>query len=201
MIKIYGDVMANRYLFIDTETTGLDPKKNGVIEIGAIIYEDDADGNPIEIASFQGKMHGTYFESIDLEALQINGRSLIGDLCSTTTVSDQVWQGFGDWLIQYVTKDTIIIGHNIKFDLDFLIKNGVRYNLDFRRILGKPVIDTKQIALFLNDADIVKFENSRMITVFNTLFPSADLNTENAHQAVADASMCASIYFKMRDIL
>ena len=33
--------MKQRYLFIDTETTGLDPAINEVIEVGAIMYEQD----------------------------------------------------------------------------------------------------------------------------------------------------------------
>lgn len=190
-----------RYLFIDTETTGLNPFNNDVIEIGAVIYEDDADMNPVEVARFIGAMPSGTGQEINIEALQVNGRNLIDDTVQENNeLRKQILMGFAQWLIKYVNKDTLIIGHNISFDLEFIKQAGVRANLDFDKILSsRKAIDTRQLAMFLHDAGVIDVKNFRLVTIHNELF---GLNREeNAHLAIADTLHTADVYFKMRDMI
>lgn len=199
--------MTDRYIVLDVETTGLDPYNNSVIEIGAICFEEREDSEyPVEISRYVGKMSADQYSSIDMEALQVNKRMLYGDVFSTESLADQVWVGFAEWLARFCTKETIIIGHNVDFDLKFLEAGANRFRIDLKRILSKKKIDTKQVALFLKDAGVINPDNFRLITLWNYFFldrenKTADANDDNPHNAIMDALMTSQVYFHMREIL
>lgn len=195
-----------RYIFLDVETTGLDPRMNDVIEIGAICFEDDNSDNvyPVEIARYSGKMSSDKYQLIDPEALQVNGRMLYGDVASVDdSLSKDVWMGFTEWLIRYNTPGTILLGHNLQFDLDFIKEATRRHDIDVTRLFNRTKIDTKQVAAFLKDAGVINPDNLRLITLWNYMFldhPGLGAS-ENAHNAILDCTMCYQIYFEMREAL
>ena len=67
-----------RYIFIDTETTGLDPRTHDVIEVAALVYEDGT-----EICRYNCEMSAAFGAFVDLEALQVNKRAFAGDVGET----------------------------------------------------------------------------------------------------------------------
>lgn len=188
-----------RYLFLDTETTGLDSYENDVIEIAAVMFED-SDDKPVEVGRFVGTMSAAKGTTVDIEALQVNHRLLMNDVdIDDAFMRNNVLKSFAEWLATYVTKETIIIGHNISFDLEFLLEIFDRIDIDLSRILKRPVIDTKQLALFFKDANVLELNNTRLVTLNNALF---GVNVqENAHEALADAFDTAQCYFKMREMV
>src|SRR5574343_164367 len=191
-----------RYLFLDTETTGLDPFHNSVIQIGAIIYEDDVDGEPIEIARYSASFSAYKDSAIDIEALQVNDTSIgeVRSFDSDPDVRKAIFWNFAEWLRRYVTKNTLIIGHNIDFDSEFLNAEADRYSLDFSSVLSdRKRIDTRQIAIFLDDAKLIQPVNHRMVTIYNSLFDARI--ADNEHNALSDAIMDAGVYFKMREMV
>lgn len=197
--------MSDRYIVLDVETTGLDADRHSVIEIGAIAFDDsDELDYPVEVARFTGKMSSRSYYPVDAEALQVNGRQVSMDvMAEDTELEEVIWQGFADWLIKYATKNCYVIGHNVQFDLDFLINGAKRNNLDLKRILGKTKIDTKQVAAFLKDSGVINPDNLRLITLWNYFFldnPKTG-NTENPHNAIQDAFMTSQIYFHMREVV
>jgi len=117
------------YLFLSTATTGFDNINDDIIKLSYIIEDG---GNELVNRTFHIKpRRGRLPSSISEEALNINGidikilrtygnpedacYSLIGDLKEATKLS----------------KDKlIVVGHNIKFDLDF-INNFVRLYTDY----------------------------------------------------------------------
>lgn len=196
--------MTDRYIVLDVETTGLDPYNNSVIEIGAICFEErEEDQYPVEISRYVGKMSADQYSSIDVEALQVNKRMLYGDVYSSETLAGEVWVGFAEWLARYCTKETIIIGHNVDFDLKFLEAGANRFRIDLKRVLSKKKLDTKQVALFLKDSGVIDPGNFRLITLWNYFFldDKTKANDENPHDAITDALMTSQIYFHMREIL
>ena len=112
-----------KLLFIDTETTGLDANKHGIIQIAAL-YEDDvfnARNNPL-----------SYGAKIDKEALKINGIKKK----KIKKFSDTALEDFVEWMDQYVNKfDTndkfIAVGYNVKFDVEMLHGEARRQNFEF----------------------------------------------------------------------
>lgn len=191
--------MSKKYLFIDTETTGLDPFDNDIIEIGAALFTD-TDDSPVLTASFQAKVTARRGSAIDLQALQINNRSLEEVYSEDNSMRDAILRNFAQWLIKYVDKDTLIIGHNIFFDMDFIENAFDNIDIDLDRILSRrQCIDTRQLSMFLNDACVIETKNNRLVTLTNELF--GEKNDENIHQAYADAMDDAAVYFKMRELV
>jgi DNA polymerase III epsilon subunit-like protein len=195
--------MNNRYIVLDVETTGLESENNSVIEIGAIAFDDNEDLDyPIEVSRFSGKMGSSQYRDVDVEALQINGRLASMDvMVDDFELEAVIWQGFADWLAKYANKGCYILGHNVQFDLNFLVDGALRHHLDLTKILNRTIVDTKQVAAFLKDSGVINPDNLRLITLWNYLFledPKTG-NKENSHSAMQDAFMTSQLYFRMRE--
>ena len=111
------------YCVVDIETTGLSPKYNHIIEIGAIRY----DGG-IEIERFQMLVQ---------PPIMSNGKFVDDFIASLTGITNemlvdapdikQVIEDFDSFL-----KDSIIVGYNVGFDINFLYDSYMEY-------LNKPL--------------------------------------------------------------
>jgi DNA polymerase-3 subunit epsilon/ATP-dependent DNA helicase DinG len=104
----------NNFCIIDLETTGLDPKNDCIIEIGIIVYVDS-----IVTKSFRS---------------YINSHKPIPSIVSEITgITDADLTGSPEFMsvsntIMELISDNTIVGHNIKFDLEFLKKYGLLLN-------------------------------------------------------------------------
>ena len=194
--------MKQRYLFIDTETTGLDPAINEVIEVGAIVYEqDDNDKQPTELCRYVCKLRADQGE-VNLGALQVNQRRLTEDLVFDTIITADIQKdiiyGLADFLTSEATRNTFIIGANIKFDVEFIESLLKRYGIESKELFSRnKLIDIQQVARFLNDAGVIDVPNYRLYTLSKELL---SINAQ-AHTAMADVLQTAAVYFRMRDIL
>jgi DNA polymerase III epsilon subunit-like protein len=59
--------------FIDLETTGMDPLKHEIIEIGCLLAKLDDKGQYVELESFELKVKPEHIETAEQEALRVNG--------------------------------------------------------------------------------------------------------------------------------
>lgn len=124
-----------RCLIVDTETTGFDPKKDTVIEIGAILYSLEANTH---IASVS-----TLIPADSNAAEEINTISV----ASLSEVTDPLLKGFGDMLWQMVQLADVFVAHQASFDKSHLTgedlnmwsqKPWICTREDFRFRRGKP---------------------------------------------------------------
>lgn len=190
--------LAQRYIFIDTETTGLDPEKNDVIEVAAIVFEEDDNNEPQEIARYHGRW-GITNGVVDIEALHVNGRRATDDVFSTVDHEYRVAliNGLADFFATYITDKTFILGGSVFFDIDFVNALFKKYGLDSERILSKrKAIDIQHVAKFLNDAAIIEVPNYRMATLVKAL-----LGQDWTHGAMSDAKHSSELYFTMRKMV
>ena len=103
-----------KLLFIDVETTGLNPNKNGVIQV-AMLHQDkelNLQVNPIPLGV-----------KIDKEALKING--VKKKWIKKMPDHEKQFQKMLNFLEEYVNpfkKDDkfVAVGYNVKFDVEFL---------------------------------------------------------------------------------
>lgn len=120
--------MINDYVVLDLETTGLDPKKDKIIEIGAV--------------KIKGGCIIDAFDKLVNPATPIS--RLITDVTGIddSMVCDSPY--IEDILPEFIDfcEDYVIIGHNLKFDYSFLKKNAV----DLGREFDKMGLDTLKIA-------------------------------------------------------
>ncbi|HKL43684.1 MAG TPA: 3'-5' exonuclease [Candidatus Absconditabacterales bacterium] len=177
-----------RYVSLDFETTGLDTKKDEVIQVG--LLEIDINGKPIkEFKSFVKPQKDiseirdlvSYITGISLEDL--NGAPSIFDL------KKDIELFFGD--------NVVLIGHNIQFDIDFI----ERY---FPDILYYDSIDT-----FNMSQNLVHFAPSYALDVlveylmsrkefkniFSIIHKNQKFDVSKSHDALYDVKNSLSLFF------
>lgn len=166
----------DRYVIIDLETTGLDPKKDRIIEFGAIRVTG---GDTLEefeaLVHYDGQLSDTIRSLTGLtdEVLSEHGVEL-----------QQALQGFLD----FVGKDRIV-GHNLSFDMEFL-QEACREN-------GLPFMGNRQ-------EDLLKISRRRVVGIANyklvTLAEHYGIPYEQRHRALADCHVVYEVYCKLNEI-
>jgi DNA polymerase-3 subunit epsilon len=116
---------ANR-IWIDTETTGLDPVKGEVIEIAIVTETVSPDGGGTVIESWSTKIAPERIEDASPKALEVNG------------YTPEAWAGAPTFaevapeITRRLASGSVIAGHNVGFDVGFIeaafarIGSGVR---------------------------------------------------------------------------
>lgn len=163
------------YVVFDIETTGLDPFKDKIIEIGAI------------------KLRGK--EIIDEFSVFINPEIEIPEEITklTNITNDMVKDAkkIEEILPQFLEfcKDTTVVAHNAKFDVGFINQKAKQLNLDY----NVSVIDT------LHWAKILLPEQKRFGLKYIANYFNVSL--ENHHRAVDDAKATAEIFQKFLNMV
>lgn len=174
-----------KLLWIDTETTGLYPKTNGIIQVAFII---DFQGEIVAEKQFVMNPVG---RRIDDQALLINGKT-----------REEISQ-FPDWqLVREEITDFLIphglmvrAGHNVDFDYRML--NGMWSELSsddygvFPFVEKGHYVDTCLMSRNRN----LPIANNRLTTVCQHFGIAAD----GAHDALNDIRMTRKLYYKMID--
>lgn len=120
--------MINTYISIDLETTGLNPKQDRIIEIGAVKVVD-------------GQVEDTFSAFVN------PGRKLEERIVELTGITDEQLEDAPSIeevfpKLEEFLGDMPIVGHSILFDFSFLKKAAVNMNRKFE----KKAIDTLKIA-------------------------------------------------------
>lgn len=183
------------HLFIDTETTGVNPDNNEVIEVAAILYTDGK-----KINSFNSFLDFSSSAEISLGALRVNRRKLIDSGLTNRTKAIKL---FADFLVSLPNdrqNPVIVGGHNTHFDVNFLKKM-----LEEERLTGwgdlfaYSVIDTSTIGNFLRSAGYITFDRMSLANLAQALNITVDKN--KTHGAYYDAELSALCYYKMKSML
>lgn len=163
------------YVLVDIETTGLSPTKDEIIEIGAIKVQNN-------------KIIDTYNELINinrkLPSFITKLTGITDDMIKTGRMPTLVLKKFIDF-----TQNNIIIGHNVNFDLGFLInkcKKYLNYNLD------NDYIDTMFLARRLVP-DSLNYKLGTLAKYFNVSY-------EGAHRGLKDVQITYEVYNNLRKI-
>jgi ATP-dependent DNA helicase DinG len=162
--------MATTYVAVDLETTGLDPVRESIIEIGAITFRGhdildtfDSLVNPgRDIPPFITQLTG-------IDNSMVAGAPSLYSLRST---------------LSGVLADHVLVGHNIEFDLGFL--------REARLVRGNRRIDTVTLASILAP-EAGRFGLGALADFFN--FPSAGGN----HRALVDAEQTVELFLALRE--
>lgn len=166
---------ANRYVMVDVETTGLAPSQDDrIIEIGAVAVERNRIQDEFHTLINIGKR-------IPLAARQIHG--ITDEMLSGGPKPEEVYPLFHKFI-----SGCILVAHNAKFDIGFLLA-------EFGR-LGLGCNNRHQCTLEMSRARYPRLPNHKLETVYRHLCGKNGVEIQ-AHRALADARMVAAIWMEM----
>jgi DNA polymerase III epsilon subunit-like protein len=201
-------------LFLDTETTGLDPENNRIIQIAARLdASQPGESGPKGVTEYFNTRVGHFMFlddkpqfDVSLGALKVNKRSILdvntNDMLPNTPKSDRIPHEraalimFVDWLLQMNQKygDSILCGHNVQFDEKFinsaLKRNGISGLND---LVGYRRLDTASIAGFLRLMGVLQTEKSSLEETAKAM----GITTEGLHDAKFDVDLTAFVLYGM----
>jgi DNA polymerase-3 subunit epsilon len=180
-----------KYLVIDTETGGLDPKKNALLEIGVRLYDED--GKMLQ--AFHRKIMWDSLDNttISVGALAVNQcNPLDGDNGSKVAFDFARWVGN-----MSSPKDVVLLGHNLQFDCDFISEFLERYGyVGWMEPFRHRKIDTQHIALFAQEVGLLPPHVRLSLNTLHRHFFGEDI--QKHHTALADVEATFSVYREMR---
>lgn len=187
--------MSEHILVLDTETTGVDSENHALIEACAILYKNKKE---VSRYSFRQPVSG---QKVDLAALKYNGYNIeyLTELNNNAAKMSTHIGGFLDYLLE-LPKDTVLAGHNVDFDINFLKKDIEKLGLEnLNGIIPRKKYDTKTIAEFLKKTQQIKFEKTNLHELAKKL--EIEYEGENLHSSSYDAELTAKVLFKMFNLL
>lgn len=164
------------YVIVDVETTGLDPEKSQITEIGALKI---AAGNPAETFQHYLKISG----SVPQKIVELTG--ITGDILNQKGEDKQhVLSEFKKF-----TANSTIICHNAKFDLEFLKQAYEQQGMEWKY---DSVIDTLQLAR-KKDPNLKSYRLKYLLKHYN-------LSEEQSHEALNDCYDTWRLFDKLNKI-
>lgn len=164
-----------RLVFIDIETTGLDPRRgHRIVEIGAIAMVNNQ-----MISEYHNLVQVDYL--IPRHVSEIHG--ITDDMLNNQPLPEQVYPELNHF-IQY----SLLIAHNAKFDVSFLRHEFDRLNLSFN--------NRSICTLTISRRHHPNLPNHKLGTVYKHLIGEQPADAKR-HRALDDARMVAAIWLAM----
>ncbi len=163
------------YTVLDFETTGLNPRRHEIIEIGAVKFRN---GKIIDRFHTLIKPKRGVSKRVE-EITGITTEELKGAPCIEEKLPD---------LLEYLS-DTVLVAHNALFDYRFL-REAVRGVV--KKEFVAPLIDTLGLSRLLVDSSSYSLE---------AIAKKLELGEFKHHRALDDAEMTARIFSKLLELL
>lgn len=160
--------MSRIYVALDLETTGLNPERDAIIEIGVVRFREDG----TELEAWSTLVNPGVRIPYKIERLTGISAAELEGAPPLSAVAGRLGRLVGD---------APIVGHNVSFDLGFLNAHGVSLN--------NPVLDTFELAAILLPA-----MPSYNLGVLATALA---VNTPIQHRALADARMARDLFLAL----
>nr|WP_276978672.1 exonuclease domain-containing protein [Ferrimicrobium acidiphilum] len=177
-------------IVVDVETTGLDPKKNSIVSIGAVDFTNPAD-------QFYGECHIKEGAEIEESALQVNGFTVEQVTKFFLMSHNDLMSAFDKW---YGTKvDKTLAGENVpQFDLPMLAAGLKAAGLQTR--LGHRAVDMHSAFFvhFMKVGVLPPLKDGRTALGADTILNYVGLFTEpKPHNALTGAKMEAEAFNRL----
>lgn len=185
--------LANTYLFLDTETGGLDPRSHSLLSLGLVVGEASSVVDSLEILI----KHEPYV--VTGGGMKVNRIDLVQHHESALPPEAALNQ-LDEFLNRHFFEKSrvTLVGHNIAFDQAFLSA--------FLRALGRDpegrfhhrIVDTHSIASALRDAgklDLQRLSSDSLFEHFGIQVPA-----EKRHTALGDSLATFALYWKLVEL-
>ncbi|MGE3300028.1 MAG: 3'-5' exonuclease [Arcobacter sp.] len=179
---LFDEPLPNEFISLDCETTGLNPKKDEILSIGAVLIRD----NKI-------LMRNTFnvflkpSKNINAESIKIHHIRKV-DLENALNPEDAIYQ-----LLDFIGSRPIV-GYYIKFDVTIISK----YTKNFIGIkLPNETIEVSSLYFKTrkrsSDYEFIDLK-------FDTILKTLDIPALGKHDALNDAIMTAMMFLKLKDL-
>lgn len=176
---------ADKILFIDTETGGLDPTLHSLLSIAFVVWQD------FKIIDSKEFLINDGILNVTPEALVINGINI--DEHKKYSVSPEVTiKGIDSFLsIHFGETEKISLGgHNINFDVNFFKYFLSKNNYPFHNRFSHRIVDTATILYYLYLAGKIKQKAISSTEAFSLFGISVD----GRHTALGDSIATAKLF-------
>ncbi|MBN2202151.1 hypothetical protein JW777_09380 [bacterium] len=160
---------------LDCETTGLDPEKDAVIEIGAVRIAPDGT---------ERRWESLFHPGIPIPAAITLLTGITDSDCAGRPSIRDVLPDFWKWM-----EGAWVIGHQVSFDLSFLSAERTRSHPDLPPVDSSRVIDTLELSRLL----FPFLPNHRL----ETIAVSLGVAPGRQHRALDDAAATAAVFRAM----
>lgn len=194
--NIEVDKIMIRRIFLDTETTGTDPVKNGVHQISGCIEIDE-----IIVETFDYKIRP--FEGCEYSKEAAKKMGWTPEQLQQNEYSEfEFFMEFKSMLGRYIsqfdkTKKFYLVGYNIKFDEEMLLNVWERNKDDFYFSLFWGCIDIMSLAAFKLENVRSEMPNFQLITVAKKL--GLTVIEENFHDSLYDIQITRDIFYALKN--
>jgi len=192
-----------KLVFIDTETTGFDPKTCALTQIGFIL---DIDGQIIGKKIYKVKP----WEGCHWEQSAIDKTGITPEIAAGYTDSEEVFKHFNSILEKYISRydkedKAFFVAYNASFDNDFMrnwfirhakTEKDAQWGNGFGNFFWTPYLDVMQVALIRTLKHRSSFPNFQLGTVCRCL--GIDFNDEEAHNALYDIEKTRELFYKLK---
>jgi len=176
-------------LFLDTETSGLDPRRHGILQIAWILEMDDK-----VLAEKVMDIQLPPNTDLCMAALDCNGFTLARTIQGKTL--SYMFAALKSDLSLAVKSDLLVrpVGHNVQFDLDFLkaasdqCRENIQFSLDFKKSL-----DTLAVLRWMDYRGAIHLKDYKLETVAqNFAIPL------KAHDALEDVRATRAVFHLLK---
>jgi len=176
---------ADKILFIDTETGGLDPTVHSLLSIAFVVWQDFTIIDSKEFLINDGVLNATP------EALKINGIDIQEHKKHSIEPNAAIKEMNSFLSIHFDDHEKISLGgHNINFDVNFLKQFLSKNNFPYHRRFSHRIVDTATILYYLYLADKIKQKTISSAEAFSFFGIAVD----GRHTALGDAIATAKLF-------
>jgi DNA polymerase III epsilon subunit-like protein len=178
------------YLFLDTETGGLDLERHSLLSIGLVVGDDGVVRDSLEILirhePYVVSAGGMAVNRIDLVRHDQAALEPAAALDALEAFAQRHFPGGAP---------ITLVGHNVTFDRNFLAVFFARHNRPLEPRISHRIIDTHSIAAVLRDAGkliVPGLGSTALFQHFGIVVPE-----EKRHTALGDALATFELYWKL----
>ena len=179
---LFDEPLPNEFISLDCETTGLNPKKDEILSIGAVLIRD----NKI----LMRKTFNVFLKpskNINAESIKIHHIRKV-DLENALNPEDAIYQ-----LLDFIGSRPIV-GYYIKFDVTIISK----YTKKFIGI--KLPNETIEVSSMYYKTRKRSSDYEFIDLKFDTILKTLDIPALGKHDALNDAIMTAMMFLKLKDL-
>jgi len=180
---LFDKSLNNEFVCFDCETTGLDPKIDDIVSIGAVIIKD----NTIIASKKFVRFVKPKSNSLSEENIKVH-RIRECDLQDAEQIEDVIIE-----FLEFI-KNRTLVGYFLNFDIAMI-------NKYLKPLLGITLPNkTYEVSEIYHDFKIEVIPQAFIDLRFNTILKDLDIPAFGNHDSLNDAIMTAMIFLKLKNI-